>query len=466
MPVHGSTALIADSRSLSGPVPARAGRDRRAALAAVLSFLFPGLGQAYNGEARLAWVFAGPMLLLTAFTVALMLLASSGILARVVDTEFLAGLIVLDLALLAWRLVAIIQAHARQASFSVRAWPTWTTVAVIAVTLMMHVLPAFYAVKAIDTLGSIAGRGNGSGNGGIGAFPGWTALPIPSDGPDVSLGERVTVLLVGIDSSPLRSQALTDTMLVVSIDPNGGQSAMVSVPRDLYGVPLPDGRVYNAKLNSLMTYAGQRPAEFPLGGAGTLKAAIGDMLGIKIHYFAAVNLFGFKQAVDAIGGVDITVERAINDPTYRDELGNKTGFYLQAGPYHMNGHVALAYVRSRKGVGDNDFTRAGRQQELLTALRQKLTAGNLMLALPGLLDAVKNTIATDVPSSQFSALAQAIQDSDVSHLRRIVLQPPTHMTADPNSSAGYILVPNFDAIRQVGADVLANTNASSSPQAP
>jgi LCP family protein required for cell wall assembly len=282
----------------------------------------------------------------------------------------------------------------------------------------------------------------------------------------VSLGERVTVLLVGIDSSPLRSQALTDTMLVVSIDPNGGQSAMVSVPRDLYGVPLPDGRVYNAKLNSLMTYAGQRPAEFPLGGAGTLKAAIGDMLGIKIHYFAAVNLFGFKQAVDAIGGVDITVERAINDPTYRDELGNKTGFYLQAGPYHMNGHVALAYVRSRKGVGDNDFTRAGRQQELLTALRQKLTAGNLMLALPGLLDAVKNTIATDVPSSQFSALAQAIQDSDVSHLRRIVLQPPTHMTADPNSSAGYILVPNFDAIRQVGADVLANTNASSSPQAP
>jgi anionic cell wall polymer biosynthesis LytR-Cps2A-Psr (LCP) family protein len=190
------------------------------------------------------------------------------------------------------------------------------------------------------------------------------------------------------------------------------------------------------------------------------------MLGIKIHYFAAVNLFGFKQAVDAIGGVDITVERAINDPTYRDELGNKTGFYLPAGRYHMDGHVALAYVRSRKGVGDNDFTRAGRQQELLTALRQKLTAGNLMLALPGLLDAVKNTIATDIPSSQFSALAQAIQDSDVSHLRRIVLQPPTHMTADPNSSAGYILVPNFDAIRQVGADVLANTNASSSPQAP
>ncbi len=100
------------------------------------------------------------------------------------------------------------------------------------------------------------------------------------------------------------------------------------------------------------------------------------------------------------------------------------GFYIKIGKHHMNGHTALAFVRSRKGAGDSDFTRADRQQQLLTAIRTKLTAGNLLLALPGLLDAVKKTIATDVPSDRIAELAQAVQQADMSQLQRIVLQPP------------------------------------------
>ena len=68
----------------------------------------------------------------------------------------------------------------------------------------------------------------------------------------------------------------------------------------------------------------------------------------------------------------------------------------------MEGAFALAYVRSRHGPGDSDFTRAERQQQVLTAIRDKLTAGNLLLSLPGLLDAVKNMISTDIPSSRIS----------------------------------------------------------------
>jgi LCP family protein required for cell wall assembly len=244
-------------------------------------------------------------------------------------------------------------------------------------------------------------------------------------------------------------------MLVVSLDPVGGRSAMVSIPRDLYGVPLPDGSTYNAKLNSLLAVANARPSQFPLGGVGTLKAAIGDLLGVPIHYFAAINLVGFMQAIDAVGGVDVTVTRAINDPTYIDLEERLVGFYLQPGRYHMEGELALAFVRSRKGIGDNDFTRADRQQQLLEALRAKLTAANLLLALPGLLDAVKNAVATDVPSERIAELAQAVQDADMSQLRRIVLQPPEFMTADPSSSAGYILIPNLDAIRAIGEELLA-----------
>jgi LCP family protein required for cell wall assembly len=441
--------------------------DGRSSLAAFLSFLFPGLGQAYNGEAGLAWMLALPTFLLVAAVSLVLGAARSGIFAMLLDISFLAGLIVLDVAFLAWRLIAIAQAHARRERIGARRWTTWVTGLLLVATLAMHGLPAFYAAKAIDTLNAVAlgGSGGTGGSGGSGVdvdrdrIP---PLPEPSNQPDVERGERVNVLVVGLDSGPGRTTELTDTMLVVSLDPAGGRSAMVSIPRDLYGVPLPDGRVYNAKLNSLMSFANARPSEFPLGGVGTLKAAIGDLLGVQIHYFAAINLVGFMQAIDAVGGVDMTVERAINDPTYLDLAENLVGFYLQPGRYHMDGELALAFVRSRKGVGDSDFTRADRQQQLLEALREKLTAANLLLALPGLLDAVKNALATDVPSDRIPELAQAVQDADMSQLRRIVLQPPEFMTANPRSAAGYILIPNLDAIRAIGEELLASPATGSS----
>src|SRR3990170_1853179 len=342
-------------------------------------------------------------------------------------------------------LAAVVQAHGHYESANRRRWTTWVTGLLVVATLGMHALPAWYAAKAIDTLDAVAlGGSAGSIDDSLPVFSG---LPEPSGQPDVAAGERVNVLLVGVDSAPGRVTALTDTMLVVSLDTLGTRSAMISIPRDLYGAPLPNGLPFNNKLNALMTYADARPDEFPLGGVGTLKATIGRLLGVPIHYFAAINLLGFKQAVDAIGGVDITVTRAINDPTYYDEYGKPAGFYLQPGTYHMDGHTALAFVRSRKGVGDSDFTRADRQQQL--------TAGNLLLSLPALLDAVKNTIATDVPGDRMPELAQAVQDADMSLLKRIVLQPPDYMTADPYSSAGYILVPNLAAIRAIGAALLA-----------
>ena len=426
---------------------------RRASLAAFLSFLFPGLGQAYNGQSRLGWLLATPVLVLVAVIVVVLLAGTPQVLARLFDVRFLIGLIVLDAALLVWRLVAVLQAHGHRARPRPGSWATWATTGLVIVTLAMHVLPAYYAAKAIDTLGTVALGGTHRGDL-QDAFPGFSGGPEPSGQPDVRPGDRVNILLVGVDSAPGRTEHLTDTMLVVSLDPNGTGSAMISVPRDLYGVLLPDGKPFNRKLNSLMEYAAFHKKDFPLGGVGTLKATIGRLLGVPIHYFAAINLLGFKQIVDSIGGVDITVLRAIRDPTYFDEYGHQTGLSIEAGAHHMNGHTALAFVRSRKGAGDNDFTRADRQQQLLTAIRDKLTAGNLLLALPGLLDAAKNTIATDVPSDRIPELAQAVEGADMSRLQRIVLQPPLYMHADPFSKAGYILVPNLLTIRAIGLALL------------
>ena len=183
-------------------------------------------------------------------------------------------------------------------------------------------------------------------------------------------------------------------------------------------------------------------------------------MDVRIHYFAAVNLLGFKDAIDAVGGVDVTVERAVDDRTYVDESGVRTGFVIGPGAYHMDGHMALAYARSRKGVGDSDFTRADRQQQLLEALRAELTAGNLVVTLPGLLDAVRNTITTDIPAAQLPRIAQAIQDADTGRVERVVLQPPEYMTVDSGSAAGYILIPDLAAIRGL-ADVLLGEGARS-----
>jgi LCP family protein required for cell wall assembly len=431
--------------------------DPRAAAASALSFVFPGLGQAYNRDWLLSAALALPVILVVGLGT-LVLLGGAAAVSRLLDVRVLIGLIVLDVALLGWRLVAIIQAHVRREPLGMRGWPTWLTFVLVMVTLAMHAVPAYYAGKAIDTLGSVALEGGGSlFDRGGGARP----MAAPSVQPDV--GERVTVLFVGVDFAPGRGHHLTDTMLVATLEPEHGDVAMISVPRDLYGVPLGDGRVYNAKLNSLMSTATADPATYPLGGPATLKAAIGELLGTRIHYFAAIDIEGMRQLIDAIGGVDVVVERAIYDPQYADTLTGERGFFIEAGPQFLDGKTAMAYVRTRKAAGESDFTRAERQQQVLTAIAEKLTGGNLLVTLPALLDTVRDNVATDIPSSRIPQVAGAGQEADLRHIERVVLAPPDYVTPQADSAAGYILIPNLEAIRALGDRIFDDAPESPDP---
>jgi len=435
---------------------AKRGSDPRSALAAFLSFLLPGVGQAYNAQTWLAWLFAVPVLLLLLLIATVAFVSGTGVISRLLDTRVLVALIVLDGALLGWRLVAILQAHAEREPLNFRTWTTGLTAVLVVVTIVMHGFPAIWVVKAIDTLSSISLEGGG---GVIGRDGDTRTLAPPTDQPEISRGDRVTVLLVGVDFGPGRAQRLTDTMLVASLDPDTGNAVMISVPRDLYGVPLPDGSRYLAKLNSLMDVADANPDDYPLGGPETLKRAIGGLLGTRIHYFAAIDLAGLKTAIDSVGGVDVMVEQAVRDPTYVDEFGGITnGFFVEPGLQHMDGVTALAYARSRMGSGDSDFTRAERQQQLLTALRSRLTAGNLLVSLPGLLDAVKASLVTDIPSARLPRLAQALQEAD-DEVERFVLTPPEYVTVEPFSAVGYILHPDLEAIERLGERLFGEEHA-------
>ena len=92
------------------------------------------------------------------------------------------------------------------------------------------------------------------------------------------------------------------------------------------------------------------PGDLPIGRRRLLKAAVGSLLGVHIDYMVTIDLLGFKRLVDTLGGVDITVTRGVYDSFYFDENKVQTGFYIEPGQYHMDGHTALAYARSRFGM--------------------------------------------------------------------------------------------------------------------
>jgi hypothetical protein len=140
--------------------------DPRSAAAAALSFVFPGGGQAYNGQWALASLLALPALLVVVLGVLVVAIGGGGVLAKLLDARVLIGLIVLDIALLGWRLVAILQAFSERSPMAFNSWPAWLTAALVVATIAMHALPAYYAAKAIDTLGTgrVRRRRGGTGS--------------------------------------------------------------------------------------------------------------------------------------------------------------------------------------------------------------------------------------------------------------------------------------------------------------
>jgi LCP family protein required for cell wall assembly len=258
--------------------------------------------------------------------------------------------------------------------------------------------------------------------------------------PQPGTNERLNVLLVGIDSAPGREEALTDSLIVVSLDPVGRTVTMVSIPRDLASVPLGDGNTYAPKINSLMSYAERNPKLFPDGGIRTLEKAVGALFGIPIHAYASVDLAGFASMVDAVGGVDIDVKKTLVDPRYPN-LDGTHGWTVTAGPHHFNGLEALAYARIRKVLGESDLTRAARQQEVLVALRNQAVGAGLLFRLPQLLEAVGSTVRTDLPQDQLPQLAALAEQIGGGSTTKLVLGSPEIKGASTGYGSVFLPVP-------------------------
>lgn len=416
---------------------------RSGAVAAVLSTLFPGLGQAYLGDRRTALIFAAPVIALITF-VGLVLLTNRSVALRVLDPTVSFALVVLVVLFGLWWLAGVFNAwraglHGGTAS--------------LAVVLVLLLL-----VGAADSYGAVYFWRIRNGSEGIftgnpfdqtpppptpsptplpaGATPDPLATPTPrppdynnaSDDPsnepeptiepgatpgfditqiDSESDGLLNVLLVGLDWQPGRSSKRTDTILVVSANATTGEVLMFSFPRDSARLPLYNGGIYNGKINTFAGFANGSPDLYPDGGMQALAYEVGYLLGIPIDYYASVNMPGFMTVVEQVGGITVTNTRDIRDDNLQ--------FYLPPGTYRLDPADALRYVRSRHGSG-GDFGRAERQQQVLSALRKEILKPENLAKLPDIVEAMSQVISTSFPPDQIDqlvALADQVQ-SEVS----------------------------------------------------
>ena len=526
------------TQPIDPPPTVTADRARRSPLlAAILSAVVPGAGQAYERRWAAAALFLLPVGALALIAGAAVGASSLPALAgALLAPGALTSILVLDLALLAWRILAVVDAwrgahRGRDVSASSSAdapigatagsaadQPTAAldgspighrtrsalgVVALVAILVFVsvpHALAGWYAAAASNAVGAIftdvdsdplAGLDPGGTPGA--SLPGdalaiatappsptaaATPVATPTPGPTPSrtplgsygppappptptpeptpepLLSRINVLLLGIDSGPGRNQALTDTMIVVSLDPVGKTVSMMSIPRDTVNAPLGEGAAYQPKLNSLLAFATRNPGAFPgRKPIRVLKDAIGSIVGLPIDYYASVDLPGFIRVVDAIGGIGVYVKEPLADYRYK-EYGFR-GFFIDAGCHHMNGQTALAYARIRYSAGQNDFTRAGRQQQVLIAARDQVARKGLLLDVPALFDALGKTIRTDIPQELAPRLAEFAADIDARDVTQAVVQPP--LVAYGHNGYGSVLLPDLVAIRAVADGLFSAT---------
>ncbi|MDD5043554.1 MAG: LCP family protein [Patescibacteria group bacterium] len=235
----------------------------------------------------------------------------------------------------------------------------------------------------------------------------WTQLKHLVTSEDKTLrGEkegRINILLLGIGGGTHDGSQLTDTNIILSVDLKKNQAAILSIPRDLY-VPLAEQNIWR-RIN-----AANALGEFDKKGRGPIIAqkTIENVFDIPIHYYVRVDFAGFEELIDALGGLEIYVENTLDDPQY-PIMGKENAepyesrferLYIEKGWQKMDGELALKYARSRHALGaeGGDFARAKRQQNVLTAAKDKALSFSTFLN-PKKITSVYNTIKDNVSTN-------------------------------------------------------------------
>jgi len=222
-------------------------------------------------------------------------------------------------------------------------------------------------------------------------------------------------LILGIRGEGTDSPNLADTIIVVSYNHETQTPTLISVPRDLW-VPS-----IQAKINTAYYYGEQKN---PTAGIQMAEAAILEDLGTPIHYTAIINFTIFKETIDLLDGIDVDIDPGFSDTEF-PVLGKENAIPVSdryetitfaTGSAHLNGEMALKFVRSRHSAGDEgtDFARSRRQQAVISALRQKILTPAFLLdknKLDAFFEILDRNLITNLDNKLYPTLAKIALDT-------------------------------------------------------
>jgi LCP family protein required for cell wall assembly len=271
-------------------------------------------------------------------------------------------------------------------------------------------------------------------------------LSLISQSPEDLKGEnnRVNLLLLGVSGEEKAGADLTDTIIFVSINPQTGNTLMLSLPRDVWLASM------RAKLNTAYHYGNQKK---PGGGLVLAKASVAEILNQPVDFGVVIDFSGFEQIVDLLGGVTIKVENSFDDFRYpipgkeNDDCNGDPEYgcryehlHFEAGEQKVDGETALKYVRSRYAEGEEgtDYARSRRQQQLLTAIKDELFSFKVLgnpLKIIQLLKLAQENFETDISQQNWGGFIKLLLEMRAGDLNSEILD------GGVNGQEGYLINP-------------------------
>jgi LCP family protein required for cell wall assembly len=427
-------------------VASRTVMTRRAWWLVALNFLIPGAPQVLAGNRRLGRFGLGATLTLWALAlVALALwLFWRAVLLTVFSMSWTLWIVALLLVFYAvlWiiltldtlRLVRIVKTAP-----SARGWIALLTTAVMVVLSGSAAYGAYVATTASGFLSDV--------------FVAGPTVP-PIDG-------KYNFLLLGGDAGPDRDGLRPDSITVVSVDAATGQAVTIGLPRNMVDVPFnddsplaavyPEGygaidgcEVDVCMLNSIYTEVElMSPEMYPDAeshgsepGIEAMRDAAEAITGLPIQYYVLIDMAGFQQLIDALGGVTVNVPEDV--PIHADETFTTVAEWIPAGEQHLDGYHALWYARSRHGTSDYD--RMARQRQIQEAVLAQFNPGNVLSKFQEIAAAGSQVVKTDIPQSMLGYFVDLAGKTKELPITDVELVPENDV--DPED-------PDYDYIRQL-----------------
>lgn len=432
-------------------------RGIAAGIAALLSALLPGLGQVRLGARRRGALLALPFVGVIAVVVLAAVADPRGAIDTILRPGVISIVLALVIALAAYHLGAVVDAYrlgrrvapAGEPSARRRASGSALLVLALAGVVAFYGMVELIGIRANEAKTAIfADPSSGFAIPGAsfsprptptGAAPSGpvTAPPPPTPTPEPvpawAQDGRLNLLLIGSDAGPGRWMARMDSINVVSVEIATGRIAIFSLWRYTGNVPLPPesaGAFKNGRfpgwLNALYVYAMDHPNQFPGGDARGFRATAGavqELVGVPLDGAIVVNLNGFVDLVDAIGGLWLDIPFPVRDDRYAlpDGSGYKVVSF-SAGCQKLNGERALEYARTRHQ--DSDYGRMRRQQRVIIALARQLDPIAMLPRVPDLLAIARDNLWTTIQPDEIADLAELAARVDKKDVQYYLFWPP------------------------------------------